>query len=202
MENNQNQNLNKNQNDSENIVVSKAKLAIMRKLMQSITEELEKVNGLLTPMLGEEDWQKISLSQLTDLAEFDDQTNNIVEGIFDGEKMIGPDGKQYNVPVNYASKSKLVEGDMLKLAITDKGTFIYKQIAPIERLRLIGSLQKTPSGEFFVLVGNKKWRVLTASVTYYKGELEDEVVILVPKTGISKWAAVENIFKKKLTVVA
>ena len=32
--------------------------------------------------------------------------------------MIGPDGKNYPVPANYASKSKLIEGDILKLTIT------------------------------------------------------------------------------------
>jgi len=37
---------------------------------------------------------------------------------------------------------------------------------------------------------------VTASVTYYKGEAGDEVVILVPKNGESKWAAVENIVRK------
>ena len=39
----------------------------------------------------------------------------VIEGIFDGQIMIGPDGKNYPVPANYASKSKLVEGDIMKL---------------------------------------------------------------------------------------
>ena len=50
----------------------------------------------------------------------------VVEGIFDGQKMAGPDGKEYPIPANYASKSKLVEGDILKLTIADDGSFIYK----------------------------------------------------------------------------
>ena len=37
----------------------------------------------------------------------------IIEGVFNGEKMIGGDGLEYNMPANYASKSKLVEGDIL-----------------------------------------------------------------------------------------
>lgn len=52
------------------------------------------------------------------------------------------------------------------------------------------------AGEYFALSDGKKWRLLTASVTYYKGEAGDEVVILVPKNGESKWAAVENIVRK------
>ena len=58
----------------------------------------------------------------------------IVEGVFNGQIMIGPDGKQYSVPANYASKSKLVEGDILKLTIDKDGSFIFKQIS---RLKLI-----------------------------------------------------------------
>ena len=41
----------------------------------------------------------------------------IIEGVFDGQNMIGPDKKTYSVPANYASKSKLIPGDVLKLTI-------------------------------------------------------------------------------------
>jgi len=37
--------------------------------------------------------------------------------------------------------------------------------------------------------------VLTASVTYYKGEPGDEAIILVPKSTPSTWAALENVVK-------
>ena len=120
----------------------------------------------------------------------------IIEGVFDGQGMVGPDGKQYTVPPNYASKSKLVEGDILKLTIAPDGTFVYKQIQPVERERLVGSLVKDKETEDFkALVGKKIYKLLLASVTYFKGDVGDEVVILVPKEGKSSWAAVENIIK-------
>lgn len=120
----------------------------------------------------------------------------VIEGVFDGQHMVGPDGKQYSVPANYASKSKLVEGDMLKLTITADGSFIYKQIGPVERARLVGKITSDETtGEFRVLAGAKSFRVLLASVTYFKGEPGDEIVVLVPKEGESRWAAVENIIK-------
>ena len=43
--------------------------------------------------------------------------------------MIGPKDKIFPVPANYASKSKLVEGDRLKLTILPNGSFVYKQIS-------------------------------------------------------------------------
>ena len=84
----------------------------------------------------------------------------------------------------------------MKLTITDSGTFVYKQIGPIERKRVVGYLEQVENGNFVALSDGRKWRVLTASVTYYKGRSGDEVVVLVPKSGDSKWAAVDNIVKK------
>ena len=49
----------------------------------------------------------------------------IIEGVFNGFQMIGPDGQEYQIPENYASKSKLVEGDLLKFTITQQGRFLY-----------------------------------------------------------------------------
>ncbi|PWB38940.1 MAG: hypothetical protein C3F02_00850 [Parcubacteria group bacterium] len=122
----------------------------------------------------------------------------IIEGVFNGQIMIGPDGKEYSVPANYASKSKLVEGDILKLTIDKNGSFIYKQIAPAERNRLIGHLIKNKdANDYLVLAGDKVYKVLLASVTYFKGAEGDEVVILVPKDSDSTWAAVENVIKNK-----
>jgi len=124
----------------------------------------------------------------------------VIEGVFDGQNMVGPDGKQYSVPSNYASKSKLVEGDVMKLTITQDGSFIYKQIGPIERQRLIATLGRDEqTGEFTVTTTEKTYRVLTASVTYFKGEVGDEVVILVPSATGARWAAIENIIRKGAT---
>lgn len=121
----------------------------------------------------------------------------VVEGVFDGVQMIGGDGKTYTVPPNYASKSKLVEGDMLKLTITSRGSFIYKQTGPIERSRIVGALgYDQTTEEFYVTSETHRWAVIKASVTYFKGDAGDEAVILVPKGAPSRWAAVENILKK------
>lgn len=124
-----------------------------------------------------------------------DSGERIIEGVFNGEKMVGADGKEYSIPPNYASKSKLVEGDMLKLTITHNGSFMFKQIGPIERKNLIGELMAIDD-QFGVLVDGKIYKVLKASISFYKGKSGDEVVILVPKDGDSDWGAVDNIIKR------
>jgi hypothetical protein len=185
----------------ENISIAKSKMVLAKKLLLNIKENNERLIQLLSGSLSPEEEASISIAQLSDESfdsgEEDLGETRVIEGVFDGENMIGPDGKQYSVPANYASKSKLVEGDILKLTITSTGTFVYKQIGPIERARVVGALERSVSGEYIALADGKKWRLLTASVTYYKGEAGDEIVILVPKNGESKWAAVENIVRKK-----
>lgn len=144
----------------------------------------------------------------------------VIEGVFDGQNMVGPDGKQYSVPSNYSSKSKLVEGDILKLRITPRGAFVYKQIGPIARERRIGVIERDDiTGEYVTIVADadgdrstitraviersdlpavayKRYRILRASVTYYHGEPGDEAVVLVPQGSPATWAAVENIIKR------
>lgn len=119
----------------------------------------------------------------------------IVEGVFDGQNMVGPDGRMYPIPANYASKSKLVEGDVLKLTIQDDGTFLFKQIGPIERDKVIGEVQEE-NGEYSIKAGDKIYKVLLASVTYYKAETGDEVTVIVPQGKESTWASIENVIKK------
>jgi bifunctional DNA-binding transcriptional regulator/antitoxin component of YhaV-PrlF toxin-antitoxin module len=110
--------------------------------------------------------------------------------------MIGPDNKQYPVPANYASKSKLIEGDVLKLTIADDGSFIYKQIGPVERRKILGTLLEDDNGDFKVLAEGKIYKVLLASLTYFKAEAGDDVTIVVPIEGDTEWAAVEHVIKK------
>ena len=120
------------------------------------------------------------------------QAEKIVLGEFTGEYMIDEAKKQYPVPANYASKSKLIEGDQLKLTITADGAFIYKQIGPAPRRRAIGIITYQDNS-YFAKVGDEMYRLLTASVTYFRLSPGDEVTILTPLTKKSEWAAIENV---------
>lgn len=117
----------------------------------------------------------------------------VVEGVFDGENMVGPDTNKYPVPANYASKSKLIPGDVLKLTILPDGSFVFKQIGPIKRVKIVGDLEEIEENKFVVNAEGKKYRVLLASVTYFKAKNGDKLTIIVPEEGESEWAAVENL---------
>ncbi len=122
---------------------------------------------------------------------------SVLEGHFNGEKMIGDDSKEYNVPPNYASKSKLVTGDRMKLTITHSGAFIYKQIGPINRKRVIGALEFDPEHNHWTVIGPEAtYKVLAASISFYKGKPGDEVILFVPENTPCEWAAVDQLIAK------
>ena len=118
-------------------------------------------------------------------------SGKVLEGVFDGQNMVGSDGKTYPVPANYASKSKLVQGDILKLTIGDDGAFMYKQIGPIPRKQVVGVLIQK-EGHYFVEVEDKMYRVLLASVTYFKAKPGDQISVNIPEDDAdAEWAAIE-----------
>lgn len=116
----------------------------------------------------------------------------VIEGVFDGKDMIGPDKRPYPVPANYASKSKLVAGDVLKLTVTEDGSYIYKQIGPVARRKMIGTLTQE-GNQYQVLADGKAYNVLLASVTYFKAQPGSKLSVIVPESGDTEWAAVDNL---------
>ncbi len=172
-------------------------LAMAVQMIEAAEKNIQSAKQLLKEMMGGA-VPKASMGQLAEKAQVltVSEGGKVIEGVFDGQNMIGPDKKQYPVPANYASKSKLIEGDVLKLTISEDGSFIYKQIGPMERKKMLGILMVDEKGDFKVLAEGKPYKVLLASLTYFKAEAGDEVTIVVPEGGSAEWAAVENVIKK------
>lgn len=157
----------------------------LRSLIQEAETNLAAAKELLISIVGDDG------SVVTPRNSQEDVGGKIVEGVFDGQVMIGPDGKSYPVPANYASKSKLVEGDILKLTIADDGGFIYKQIGPVPRRQIIGTLTQH-DGTYYVEANGKEYRILLASVTYFRLTEGNQVTIIIPEDSPdATWAAVE-----------
>lgn len=175
-------------------------LALIAQMIDSAEKNIQSAKQMLKELMGGPA-TKANLAALSEKANVlsVSEGGKVIEGVFDGQNMIGPDKKQYPVPANYASKSKLVEGDVLKLTIAEDGSFIYKQIGPIERKKMLGMLLVDDRGDFRVIAEGKTYRVLLASLTYFKAEPGDEVTVVVPKDQPSEWAAVENVIKKGQT---
>jgi len=167
---------------------SKQKLELIKQLLDTANRSLKSAQNLLKELVGGE-VKPIFYEKAKDLSK--SKSGEIIEGIFDGENMIGPDKKDYPVPPNYASKSKLVSGDTLKLTIASDGSFIFKQIKPIDRKQIIGTLIEE-EGKYKALASGKTYDLLLASVTYFKAAPGDQLTLVVPKKGESDFAAIEN----------
>lgn len=170
-----------------------SKVALVSEMLESAEASIRSAKQLLAEFAG----STASLSdryaaQAARVTSGEPTGGKVIEGVFDGQNMVGPDKRSYPVPANYASKSKLVPGDVLKLTITEAGQFIYKQIGPIPRRQAVGTVVYE-DGQYKVLAEGKAYRVLLASVTYFKAEVGDRVSIIVPETGDSDWAAIENL---------
>ena len=147
----------------------------LRSLLQEAETNLAAAKELLISVLG--DGEVITAPRDTVVSSPD---GKIVEG-----------GKNYPVPANYASKSKLVEGDIMKLTITKDGKFLYKQIGPVERKTVIGTLVHHDD-KYFVEVGGREYEVLYASVTYFRLKEGAQVAVIIPANNEdANWAAVE-----------
>jgi hypothetical protein len=172
-----------------------SKLALIKEMIDSAESSLRSAKQLLIEATGGAHPAFVKQSYAnaaSGLSASVTGEGKVVEGVFDGQSMIGPDKRSYPIPANYASKSKLVPGDVLKLTITDDGSFLYKQIGPVERKRIIGPLTQE-DGQYKVIAGGKAYKVLLASITFFRAEPGDQVAILVPENGESEWGAVDNV---------
>ena len=179
-------------------------LIAIQELIDSAMSSLKTAQSLLRDLTGVTDSSRERLSARASsmgLGAYASAATKVVEGVFDGQNMVDSNGQTYPIPANYASKSKLVEGDGMKLTITEEGKFIYKQIAPLERRTVVGVLIQE-DGQYKVLAEGKAYRILLASITFYRAEVGDQVTILIPKQGEAKWGAVEAVIPKHLVEAA
>ena len=70
----------------------------LRSLIQEAETNLAAAKELLISIIGDDG------TVFTPKNSQEDVSGKIIEGVFDGQIMMGPDGKSYPVPANYASK--------------------------------------------------------------------------------------------------
>jgi len=120
-----------------------------------------------------------------------------VSGYFDGFYLIGEDGSKYEVPANYAAKSRIVFGDTLKM-IEEDGKKLFKQIDKVPRKRLEGILSKK-EGKWYLLSDGGTYKVSDIAAEFHKAELNDKAVAYVPENALNaSYAALDYLEKEKL----
>lgn len=173
-----------------------SKLALIKEMLDSAESNLRSAKQVIIELTGGSS-KNIYAKMANELEESEKEgEDNIVEGVFNGQTMQTKGKKEYPVPANYASKSKLIPGDVLKLTIKEDGGFLYKQIGPVDRKRVIGILTYE-DGQYKVIASGKAYKVLLASVTYFKAEVGDKITLVVPEIEDSEWGAIENVLPKE-----
>lgn len=171
-----------------------SKLALIKEMIESAESSIRGAKQMVNELVGSNG--KSAFAKKAEIISKSDESfedgEKIIEGVFDGEKMTDKNEKEYPVPANYASKSKLVPGDVLKLTVQEDGSFVYKQIGPVDRKKLVGTLTYE-DGQYMVVTSGKAYKVLLASVTYHKAEIGDKITLIVPENEDSDWGAIENV---------
>ncbi len=178
--------------------MTKKRIAAIRDFIDTAEKSLKNAKKLLGEILSEEN---IDLSSNIDLdtkglSKYESGESKIIEWVFTGEDMLGVDNNKYLVPVNYASKSKLVQWDRMKLTIDGSGKMLYKQIKQIDRDTKVGLLTQD-KWKYQVVSDGASYDVLTAAVTHFKAEIGDTVTVLIPAGKDATFGAIEAVMPKE-----
>lgn len=124
------------------------------------------------------------------LNSYNSDDSKIIEWVFTWVEMLGSDKNKYPIPMNYSSKSKLVQWDKLKLTIEPNWKMLYKQIQPIER-ELKTWLVTKEKEKYQVIADWETYDLLTAAVTHFKANIWDKITIIVPAWKKATFAAID-----------
>jgi len=114
-----------------------------------------------------------------------------IYGVFDGQHMVSDGGKMYPVMPNYASTTKLVEGDRLKLVIGEGGMH-YKQVERVKTGIFIG-MAKEVEGRMMIEYNGKYYKAIQASLNYHDVKDGQELFIVLPLDRDADWVAIEGV---------
>ncbi len=172
------------------------KIQTVHNLIEIAENNLKTAKSLLNQLLEESGVRSGSPSiQLNSprLSREEDVAREVVEGYFDGENMIGDNGRIYIVPQNYASKTQLVVGDRMKWILTTNRE-VFKLIQPVERQKVEGQFL-IDNDIYYVSINNidHPIKILKASATFAMKTQNlkqgDIVSILIPRDTKSHWGA-------------
>ncbi len=140
--------------------------------IQELTGRLEQIESTLNSA------RKILKRLETEYLKIDYTQIEGIVGKYDGKQLITEAGETYEVPSNYAAKSKLVYGDILKL-IEEDGKKLFKQIERVRKERVEGILTKK-DGEWFLLTDRGSYKVSEAAAKFQNAQLNSQATAYLP----------------------
>jgi hypothetical protein len=180
------------------------KIQTIFSLIEIAESNLKNAKTLLAQMLedhGDKITSSINLNSPVRTSKEEDVAREVVEGYFDGENMIGDNGRTYIVPQNYASKTQLVVGDRMKWILTTNRE-VFKLIQPVERQKVEGEFCNNDENFYVKVDGiDHPIRILKASATFAMKtqslKTGDIVSVLIPLDTKAHWGAFLSIVRNK-----
>ncbi|HXK52519.1 hypothetical protein H6802_01955 [Candidatus Nomurabacteria bacterium] len=129
----------------------------------------------VAPVAVEEAANAIETSYLNQVAE----TDAGIRGSFDGLNLVTLEGETYEVPANYAAKTKLVCGDTLIMQ-SHEGRNLFKVIDRVPTIEISGIAMKKDDG-WFILNADKSYKISDAAADFNKLSEHCEVKVLIPE---------------------
>lgn len=106
-------------------------------------------------------------------------------GTYQDRAFVADTGEILSVPDNYSSKSLLVEGDRLACYFTEEGPK-FKNFQPIPRIHIEAQLVEEndlvmAERLIYGILTGQRYKILDASITFFKVHVGDTVLMAVPK---------------------
>lgn len=124
------------------------------------------------------------------------------EGFFDGMFMIADgDGKKFQLPPNYISKSMLVVGDRLRIVNVDEtgSQYSFKQLKNILRKEVEGIVTKKDN-QWAVHTDAGVFYIVAAAIKFHNVDIGDKIIAIIPDETVPvpvEWAAFKEVVHKQ-----
>ncbi len=117
-----------------------------------------------------------------------------IEGSFDGTHLVTPTGEKIEVPQNYAAKTRILYGDIVKM-YEENGEKKFKVTTKQPRKKVV-ALTTKKEGKWYVLTGLGAYKISDGTADFNKLEVNQEVNVLVPENNLTvPFAAFDEVIK-------
>jgi hypothetical protein len=146
--------------------------------MSENNSSIDKLRSLIEKMEKDLRYAKSVLNELEKQGKPDYSQVPGITGTFDGYYLVTETGEKLEVPANYAAKSRLVFGDILKV-VEEDGKQLFKQITKVPRKKLEAVANKK-EGKWYALAEAGSYKISDIAADFNALQVNDKITILIP----------------------
>jgi hypothetical protein len=161
---------------------------------QDLQPQIKKIEQLISKSEYNLAQLKDALQVLSSMAEKPDYSQVPgITGYFDGSHLVDESGNKYEVPANYAAKSRIMYGDSLKM-IEEEGKTIFKLTDKQEKRKIEGVLNKK-DGKWYLLADTGTYKISDVAAEFNGAVVQAKARALVPENKLNApFAALDKVY--------